>query len=346
MADLLIFNLKSKISNLRSKMIGYFIYLLLKGFSFLINLLPEGFALWVGRQLGNVAYYLDWEHRSVAFQNLRTAFGHEKSEEERRAIAKRNFQHMGMMVVEFFRIPGMDMEAYRRKVSAEGVEEALKLLERKKGGLLLIGHFGNWELMGFMARVIGNPVLAVAKPIKQNERLYRFILEIRDKAGLHIIPPRNATRKVLEVLSQNRLVGIMIDQRAKRSRGVWVDFFGKKAPTSPGLAVMAIRSGAPVVPVFMVRDGFQKHRLLVKEPIELVLTGDRERDVEINMQRFTRILESMIRQYPDQWIWIHRRWERKKESHHGRNSSAPGGPLKRGRRSALQRPPKEASSTL
>jgi len=83
-------------------------------------------------------------------------------------------------------------------------------------------------------------------------------------------------------------------------------------PTTPGLAVMAMRSGAPVVPVFIVRDGFQKHRLLIKEPIELVLTGDIQKDVEINTQRFTDTLEAMIRQYPDQWLWIHRRWERKK----------------------------------
>jgi KDO2-lipid IV(A) lauroyltransferase len=294
-------------------MVGYFIYLILKGFGFLINLLSESVALWVGRQMGNVAYYLDWTHRNVALQNLRVAFGQEKSEKERRSIAKRNFQHMGMMVIEFFRILGMDTEAYKRKVSVEGLEEALKLLEKKKGALLLIGHFGNWELMGIMSKVIQIPILAIAKPIKQNEKLYRFILGIRDKAGLKIVSPENATQKVLQALSKNWLVAVLIDQRAKRSRGVWVDFFGKKAPTMPGLAVMAIRSGAPVVPAFMIRNGFQKHRLVVKKPVELVLTGDMEKDVGINMQRFTRVLESMIREYPDQWIWIHRRWERKRE---------------------------------
>jgi len=294
-------------------MIGYFIYLILKGFSFFVNLFPESFALWVGRQMGNAAYYLDWEHRNVALQNLRIAFGQEKSEEERRGIAKRNFQHMGMMVIEFFRILGMDTDTFKRKVNVEGIEEALKLLEKKKGGLLLIGHFGNWELMGIMSKVIQIPILAIAKPIKQNEKLYRFILEIRDKAGLKIISPENAVQKVIRALSKNWLVAILIDQRAKRSRGVWVDFFGKKAPAMPGLAVMAIRSGAPVVPVFMIRNGFQKHRLVVKKPVELVLTGDMEKDVETNMQRFTDVLESMIREYPDQWVWIHRRWERKKD---------------------------------
>ncbi len=292
-------------------MVAYFIYLLVRGLSFLINLFPESFALWVGRQMGNVAYYLDWEHRNVALQNLRIAFGQEKSEEERRSIAKKSFQNMGMMVIEFLRIPGMDMEAIKRKVSVEGLEEALKLLEQKKGGLLLIGHFGNWDLMGIMAQVIQIPILAIAKPIKGNERLYRFILEVRDKAGLKIVSPEDATQKVMEALSKNWLVAVLIDQRAKRSRAVWVDFFGKKAPTTRGLAVMAIRSGAPVVPAFMIRIGFQKHHLVVKEPVELVLTGDMEKDVEINMQRFTSVLESMIREYPDQWLWFHRRWERK-----------------------------------
>ena len=294
-------------------MVAYLIYLMMKGFSFFINLLLEGPALWLGRRFGSLFYYLDWEHRSVALQNLHIAFGQEKSERERKAIAKRTFQNFGMMAIEFFRIPGMNTEDFKKKVSFEGLDEALKLLEKKKGGLLLIGHFGNWELMALMSKVIGNPILVIAKPINQ-KGVDRWITEIRKVTGLELIPPENATQKVVQALSQNRLVGILIDQRAKRSRGVWADFFGRKVPTAPGLAVMAMRSGAPVVPVFIVRDGFQKHRLLIKEPIELVLTGDIQKDVEINTQRFTDTLEAMIRQYPDQWLWIHRRWERKKST--------------------------------
>lgn len=295
-------------------MVAYFIYLMMQGFGLFINLLPEGLALWLGRRLGSLFYFLDWEHRRVALQNLYIAFGQEKSERVRKAIAKRSFRNVGMMVIEFLRIPGMNTEDFKKKVSFEGLDGALQLLEKKRGGLLLIGHFGNWELMGFMSKVLKTSVLAIGKPIKANERLYRFISKIREGAGLEVIPPENATPKVIRALSQNRLVGILIDQRAKRSRGVWADFFGRKVPTTPGLAVMAIRSGAPVVPVFIIRDGFRKHRLLIKEPIELVLTGDMKKDVEINTQRFTDTLEAMIRQYPDQWLWIHRRWERKKRT--------------------------------
>ena len=297
-------------------MTSFLIYLFLKASSFSVNLLPEGFALRLGRQLGNAWYYLDFEHRKVAIQNLRIAFGQEKSASEIRSIAKRTFQNLGMMAVEFFRIPRMDTEIFKRRVKMEGLAEALPLLEKKKGALLLIGHFGNWEMMGLMSKVIGNPIMVLAKPVKKNQWVDRFITQIRSASGLEVISTVNASRKVIRALSQNRVVGILIDQRAKRSEGVWADFFGRKAPTTPGLAVLAMKTGAPVLPVFMVRDGFQVHRLIVKEPLELIRTGDIKKDVEANTQLFNHTLESMIRQYPDQWFWVHRRWERKKRVHH------------------------------
>jgi KDO2-lipid IV(A) lauroyltransferase len=297
-------------------MTSFLIYLVLRAFSILANFLPEDFALWLGRQLGNVIYSFDLDHRKVAFQNLHTAFGQEKSASEIRGIAKRTFQNLGMMAVEFFRIPRMDMETFKRRVKMEGLAEALALLEKKKGALLLIGHFGNWEMMGLMSKVIGNPIIVLAKPMKKNQWVDRFITQIRSASGLEVISTVNASRKVIRALSQNRVVGILIDQRAKRSEGIWADFFGRKAPTTPGLAVLAMKTGAPVLPVFMIRNGFQKHRLIVKEPLELIHTGDIKKDVEANTQLFNHTLESMIREYPDQWFWVHRRWERKKRVHH------------------------------
>ena len=297
-------------------MVAYIIYLLLKGFSLIVNLLPENFSLWIGRQLGNGMYHVDLEHRKVAIQNLHIAFGQEKSESEIQGIARRTFQNLGMMAVEFFRIPKMDAEMFKERVKIEGLEEALKLLEKKKGALLLIGHFGNWELMGLMSKVIGNPIMVIAKPMKKNRWVDEFITKIRNASGLEVIPNVKASRKVMKALSQNRLVGILIDQRAKRSEGVWVDFFGRKAPSTPALAVLGMRTGAPILPVFMIRNGFQKHRLLIQEPLQLVNTGDVNKDVETNTQLINHTLESMIRQYPDQWFWVHRRWERKKRVHH------------------------------
>ena len=295
-------------------MFAYPIYLLLRLFGFFINLLPEGFALWIGRQLGNLMYGLDVKHRKIAIQNLHLAFGQEKSEEEMRSIARKNFQNLGMMAIEFFQIPKMDMETYQRKVEVEGLDKALKVLEQNRGALLLLGHFGNWELMVPMSRIIQKPILAIAKPIKRNPWLERWIMQSRERIGLEIIPPVNATQKVVQGLSENKIVAILFDQRGKRSKGIWADFFGRKVPTTPGLAVMALRSGAPVLPVFMIRMGLQKHRLIIRDPLELIHTDDFRQDVEANTQLFNRVLESIIRQYPDQWLWIHRRWERKKRS--------------------------------
>ncbi|OGP65158.1 MAG: hypothetical protein A2169_09150 [Deltaproteobacteria bacterium RBG_13_47_9] len=294
---------------------AYILYLILRGFSFLINLLPENISLWVGRQLGKMMYYLDTEHRKIAFQNLHIAFGQEKSEGEIRSIAKKNFQNLGMMAVEFFRISGMDTETFEKKVKVEGLDEALKVLEKNRGALLLLGHFGNWELMALMSRVIKRSILVIAKPIKQNPWIDRWINGIRKEAGLEVIPPRKASQRVIQALSQNQVVGVLFDQRGKRSKGVWTDFFGRKVPTTPGLAVMAMKSGAPVLPVFMIRNGFQEHRLIIKEPLQLIHTGNIQKDVEANTQLFNQILESIIRNYPDQWLWIHRRWERKKRDH-------------------------------
>jgi KDO2-lipid IV(A) lauroyltransferase len=167
-------------------------------------------------------------------------------------------------------------------------------------------------MMGIMSKLIGDSIMVIAKPMKKNMRVDQFITKIRSAAGLEVVSSIKASRIVIKALSQNRVVGILIDQRAKRSEGIWADFFGKKAPTTPGLAVLAMKTGAPVVPVFMVRDGFGKHRLVIQEPLELVHTGDIKKDVEANTQLFNHTLESMIRQYPDQWFWVHRRWERKK----------------------------------
>ncbi|MBM4349930.1 MAG: hypothetical protein FJ106_08600 [Deltaproteobacteria bacterium] len=292
-------------------MFAYPIYILLRMFGFFINLLPEGFALWIGRQFGNLMYALDFEHRGIAIDNLEIAFGQEKTGAERRSIARKNFQNLGMMAIEFFQIPKMDLETYKRKVAVEGLDKALKVLDENRGALLLLGHFGNWELMALMSKVINRPILAIAKPIKKNPRLDRWIIGTRNKIGLEIIPPVNATKKVLQALSRNQIVAILFDQRGKRSKGVWADFFGRKVPTTSGLAVMAIKSRAPVLPVFMVREGFWKHRLIIRDPLEIIHTGVFRQDVEANTQLFNRVLESIIRQYPEQWLWIHRRFERK-----------------------------------
>lgn len=293
---------------------AYLEFLMVSLFSFLVNLLPEKLSLGIGKGLGSLAYNLVRSRREVALENLRLAFGTEKSENEIRSTAKRVFRNLGMTAVEFFRMSKMDQETLTKKVTLEGVEVLREVSNNNRGGFLLLAHLGNWELMAPYGRLLGLRVSVVAKPIKKNPWLDRFVTEIRERAGLEVIPTHGARRRLLRSLAEGRWIGILIDQRAKRREAVWVDFFGKKAPTTPALSVLAMRTGAAVVPVFMVRKDEGKHHLIFKEPVKIVDTGDIKRDIEANTEQMTQILESMIRQYPDQWFWVHRRWERKRSS--------------------------------
>ncbi len=295
-------------------MFAYFQYILIRAFSLLINLFPEGITLQIGRLLGGLAFYLDSNHRKVALQNLNLAFGNERSREELFLIAKRTFQNMGMAMVELFRIPKMDQRIFKKKITIKGMENVKEIIENRDNGvLLLLSHFGNWELMAVLPKFLGLPISVVTRPIKKNRWLDRMVSEIRRSCGIELINKEKASREILRHLSKKRFVGILIDQRAKRSECVWVDFFGKRAPTTPALAVLAMRTGAPVIPVFMVRNGFKKHTLIVEAPISLVRTGDIKKDVVANTKIINDTLERMIRLYPEQWFWVHRRWERKKK---------------------------------
>ncbi len=295
-------------------MFAYFQYILIRAFSLLINLFPEGIALQIGRLLGGLAFYLDSNHRKVALQNLNLAFGNERSREELFLIAKRTFQNMGMAMVELFRIPKMDQRIFKKKITIKGMENVKEIIENRDNGvLLLLSHFGNWELMAVLPKFLGLPISVVTRPIKKNRWLDRMVSEIRRSCGIELINKEKASREILRHLSKKRFVGILIDQRAKRSECVWVDFFGKRAPTTPALAVLAMRTGAPVIPVFMVRNGFKKHTLIVERPISFVRTGDIKKDVVANTKIINDTLERMIRLYPEQWFWVHRRWERKKK---------------------------------
>ncbi|MFQ6078538.1 MAG: lysophospholipid acyltransferase family protein [Thermodesulfobacteriota bacterium] len=294
-------------------MVQYLIYSVIRGFGFLINLFPDGCALWIGKQLGRLAYFLDFEHRRVAMRNLALAFGGEKSGNEIRGIALRNFENLGMNFIEFLRFPGVNYEKLLEKVEMEGRSHVEEALERGKGIIFLLGHIGNWELLGGMSRVFEGNLMAIARPLKQNKRLDRFIEDVRRSSGLEVLSSKRVAHHVVSALRRTKMVGILIDQREKRSQGVGVEFFGRKASTTPASAFFALKTGAAVIPVYTIRLEGGRHRFVAEPPIELIKTGDKAEDIRINTQRHTEVVESIIRRYPDQWFWIHRRWERKQK---------------------------------
>jgi Kdo2-lipid IVA lauroyltransferase/acyltransferase len=186
-------------------------------------------------------------------------------------------------------------------------------MSRGRGVIFMTAHFGAWELSSFAHAVYGFPLKFIVRPI-DNSRVEALISTYRTSSGNVAIDRRNAARDVLKALRQNEAVGILFDQNTTRSEGVFAGFFGIPAATTPAIALFALRTGAAVVPGFLIWDkALQKHRLRLDPPVDLINTGDLDRDVLENTTLFNKILEGYIRKYPDQWLWIHRRWKTRPE---------------------------------
>ncbi len=260
----------------------------------------------VGIVLGDVGRILDARHRRVARHNLRMVFGDSKSDEEIDQIIKDVFRNVGQTAVEFMRIPSLTYDQGVKFITPEHGERLDACLEAGKGVVLLASHFGNWELMAAAGAIAGYKISAVARPLDDPE-LEEVVRKIRESSGLKMMARRTSALGIVRKLKRNEIVGILADQNT-RKENVFVDFFGIKAATTPGPAVLALRTGAALVPAFMLREAPGKHRLIVEKPIEVVQTGDLEADVVATTQKCVDVLEEYVRKYPGQWFWVHRRW--------------------------------------
>ena len=264
----------------------------------------------IGKGLGILAFLVDAKHRAIALNNLELAFGNTYSERERRTIARQNFINLATNFVVFCRIPKIRRDTLAKTVIFHGKQPVMKALEQGNGIIFFLSHLGNWELMVTLSILTDQQLYAVGKPLR-NVYLDRWINEIREYFGVEIVSSRGAAKRLLHLLRENRMVGILADQRARRREAVWIDFFGHPAPTLPTPAFFALKTGAAVIPVSHRREG-KIHHITAHPAFEITQSGDFKRDIHINTQRFHKFLEEEIRKDPAQWFWIHRRWERKK----------------------------------
>jgi KDO2-lipid IV(A) lauroyltransferase len=273
----------------------------------LVGRLPLPVARALGAGLGQLAYWLVGGRRRVALANLRLALASSLGAPERRVVARRNFRHLGVTAAEccrlFFGRPGALLDRLR----VEGEEHLKAALAEGRGALCLGAHYGNWELLAAAHARIGVPLSVVVRPL-DNPWLEALLARGRERSGLRLIPKRQAVRGVRAALGRGECVGILLDQNAGRD-GVFVPFFGHLASTSRSLAVLALKTRAPVVPGFIRRLPSGEHRVTVEPALPLVVTGDHVRDVEVNTARFTETIERHVRAQPDQWFWVHRRWK-------------------------------------
>ena len=262
-------------------------------------------ALFIG--VSRMFHLLIPRQRLIATHNLRRAFP-EKSEGEILRIVQGVYRNMGIVAAEFFDIPRLTKENIAAQVETEGLENCWKALEKGQGLLLFSAHFGNWELEAAAAALLIKPAVVIYRPL-DSPLLDHLVLRVRSATGNIPLAKEHAMRPMLRALKQNGILGILIDQNVDWYEGVFVDYFGRPACTTDGLALLALHTEAPVLPGYMVRLPDGRYRLVFGPEVEVIRTGDRDADILANTQRFTKVIEQIVRRYPDQWLWVHQRWK-------------------------------------
>ena len=267
-----------------------------------------------GQKLGTLTLYLLKKRRKIALNNLTLALGREKSKKEIEQICRGSFKNIGMNIMEISR--GLDFEdGYLKKMATfDGREHLDHALKGGKGVIALTAHLGNFPLMSVRLVNEGYPLSLIARD-PENPKVAKMITSFRDDAGIESIPdkPRRAcVSKCLEALERNRILFLQIDQNAPATE-CWVDFFGYLVPTFKGPVVFSIRKGTPILPMFIIRNPDAHHKIIIHPAFELTTTGNTQEDITSNIARLTKIVEAVIREHPEQWWWVHRRFKRAKD---------------------------------
>jgi KDO2-lipid IV(A) lauroyltransferase len=273
-----------------------------------VRAMPRSLARATGAMVARVLLAVTPKLRKTAEFNLRLAFP-EWSEARRTETLRGMTSSLGWMAAEFAQMPRYRRENIEEVIVLDGHENFLEGQRRGKGVLFLTAHIGAWELSSYAHALYGYPLHYMARPL-DNARLDALVNRYRGLSGNAPIFKNESARAVLKILKEAGTVGILADQNTMPQEGVFVDFFGTPACTTAGLARVALHTGAAVVPGYAVWDaGLGKYRLRFEPPMELVRTGDAERDIAENTQRFAKVTEEIIRNYPEQWAWVHARWK-------------------------------------
>jgi len=274
----------------------------------ILGLLPRGAARLVGASFAAAAYAIRTPLRRAAEFNLQVAFP-DWTEGQQKKVIRRMIQQIGWMAAEFSQFPKYMGAGIERIVELEGAENFEAACRRGKGVLFLTGHMSAWELAPFAHALYGHPLHFLVRPIR-NRRVDRLINSYRCLSGNQPIEKNKSARAILKVLQEGGTVGVLSDHNTSLEEGVFVDFFGIPASTTSGLARIALRTDAAVVPGFLCWDYERKmYRLRFEPAVELSRSGNEEKDVVENTARFTRVIENYIREHPDQWLWVHKRWK-------------------------------------
>jgi KDO2-lipid IV(A) lauroyltransferase len=271
----------------------------------IVRRLPMPAVLAAGRFLGRAFHALDRAHRRLAVENLQAAFPL-RTRAECEAIARDMFAHFGQLLTALLKFSTMTPAEMLERVEFEGEERVIAAHAHGRGVLLFTGHFGFWEINALVHALALRPIAVLARPL-DNPLLHDLLESMRRATGNSVIYRRGAIRRVLRALGANQAVAILIDQHMHSADAVYVDFFNRPAATTSALATLALRTGAPVVPVFALPQPGGRFRMVYEHAVEPPPAGSPEAVREFT-QRCTDVLEMYVRRYPHLWLWMHRRW--------------------------------------
>jgi len=284
----------------------YHIYYWARVLFFIIKFVPLKAALALAAFGGSLAYSVLPKYRNTAINNLNDVFGESPRNND---IARRVFINLAKNGAEWIKLATSDNSLVKKLVTdSEGFERLDRVLAKGNGALVIAGHFGNWELLMAYVRSRGYNGAVIGKRIyfhKYNE----FITNLRLKTGDRVIYRDESPKKILRVLRSGEIIGILADQDIDSLEGVFVEFLGKKAYTSTAPVRLSAASGAAILPAFIIRGKDDKHKLVFDEPIEIPQGKMSEEEAIKYTSKWTKVLEKYVTQYPDHWVWIHKRWK-------------------------------------
>jgi KDO2-lipid IV(A) lauroyltransferase len=262
----------------------------------------------LGSRLGRLAFYLDARHRAIVLRNLAHAhYGNDSV--ANRKLARQVFENLGKVFFEIAWASRLSRRGLLKYIRVEGMNHFQNAYRKGHGVMFLTAHFGNWELLAVFPAMIGCPTNIVYRPLDFRP-LDRFFIDLRCRFGGKLIPTKRSAARIVKDLRNGETVALLMDQNVDWYEGVFVDFLGQPACTNKGMALLALKTEAPVVPIFMVRkeSGFE---VTILPEIELFKSDDKIKAIETNTERYNKAIETIVRRYPDQWFWVHQRWKTK-----------------------------------
>jgi KDO2-lipid IV(A) lauroyltransferase len=271
----------------------------------LVRLMPSALVDRFGALLGFAFYTLDRTHRRIAARNVAAAFPG-RSDAERRQIVRGAFAHFGRLLIELLKFSTLTPKAMLARVEFDGEEHVRAAHAHGRGVLFVTGHFGFWELQAMVHALRFQPMAVVARAL-DNRALNDLLEKVRTRTGTGVIYRQGALRRVMRTLQAGQGVGILIDQHIMTRDAIYVDFFNRPAATTSSVAALALRTGAPVVPLFALPLGGGRYRMVYEPPVEPP-APDTADPIHEFTQRCTDVLEMYVRRHPELWLWMHRRW--------------------------------------